>query len=64
MTVEEKAATFDLLRVTRVIKVRKGPRYIDGKQTQATWVERGENENQVVDDYVTTLEAEASKQPA
>ncbi len=60
MTEAQKAPTFDLLQRKRVIVVRKGPRSIGGKMMQRTWVEHGETKDIVVDDFVTTLEAEGA----
>jgi hypothetical protein len=61
MTEAQKAATFDLLRLRRVIVVRTGKRYINGKEAQATWIEHGNSKEILVDDFVTTLEEEAAK---
>jgi hypothetical protein len=61
MTETQKAGTFDLLRMRRVIVVRKGKRYINGKEGQATWIEHGNTKEIVVDDFVTTLEEEAAQ---
>jgi hypothetical protein len=58
MTDAQKAKTFDLLQETKVIQVRKGKRWIDNKETQATWIEHGGTKDIIVEDYVTTLEAE------
>jgi hypothetical protein len=53
MTNEQKAATFDLLRQKSVIVVRKAKRNIGGKETQATWIEHGDNNETFVEDFVS-----------
>jgi hypothetical protein len=53
MTEKQKAESFDLLMLKKVIVIRRGNRLIDGKDTDSTWIEHGETKELLVKDFVS-----------
>lgn len=53
MTDAQKTKIFDLLVQKKVILIRKGGGFIDGKITRATWIEHGENKDALVEGFVS-----------